>query len=336
MSAPRILVIGPRWVGDMVMAQCLFTALKARWPEAVIDVIAPDWASPLLARMPEVRARLDANFPRGALQLGPRWRAGRALRGRYDQAYVLQGSWKSALLPMAAGIPLRVGYLREQRWGLLNHIVPLPEDLKRQTAQAFFRLAGGGSFRRPQLDVDADNLGRLLEQHDLDPGTYVALMPGAEFGPAKRWPSASYAKLARVLMRQGFQVMLLGSANDQPVGAEIAGLAPGVRDLCGQTRLEDAIDLLAGAALAVSNDSGLMHVAAAVETPVVAIFGSTSYQNTPPLAERRALVSLNLPCSPCHQRTCPLGHLNCLNQLAPEQVLRAAEPFLGSPDATLA
>ena len=162
---------------------------------------------------------------------------------------------------------------------------------------------------------------------------FVALMPGAEFGPAKRWPSESYAGLARDMMAKGLKVALFGSKNDSDVTAEIAALAPGVVDLAGQTRLEDAIDLIAAARLAVSNDSGLMHVAAAVGTPIVAVYGSTSPQNTPPLAERRELVWLGLSCSPCHQKICPLGHLNCLKTLEVEQVAAAAERLLEIPAA---
>lgn len=317
-------MIGPRWVGDMVMAQCLFSALKERWPDAAIDVMAPSWAAPLVERMPEVRARIDAPFSRRKLELGARWRLGRSLKGRYGQAYVMQGSWKSALVPFFAGIPHRVGHLREMRYGLLTEIVPLAAEMKRKTAQNFFALAGGGGFRSPHLTVDSDNQAALLGRHGLSAGNYAVLMPGAEFGPAKRWPCEKYAGLARVLLSQGMAVILLGSGNDRGVTAEIAALAPGVLDLAGETRLEDAIDLTAGARLAVSNDSGLMHIAAAVGTPVVAVYGSTSPENTPPLTEKRELVWLALDCSPCHQKVCPLGHLNCLNRMEVGLVSAAA------------
>jgi heptosyltransferase-2 len=324
-ESPSILVIGPRWVGDMVMAQCLFSALRELYPAAAIDVVAPAWAAPLVERMPEIRARIDAPFSRRKLELSARWRLGRSLKGRYDQAYVMQGSWKSALVPFFAGIPVRVGHRREMRYGLVNRIVPLPAKLKRKTAQAFHTLAGGGEFRAPRLRVDADNQAQLLARHGLARGAFAALMPGAEFGPAKRWPSASYAGLARALIARGLSVVLFGSANDAPVTGEIAALAPGVLDLAGQTALTDVIDLVAAARVAVSNDSGLMHVAAAVGTPVVGIYGSTSPDNTPPLAERRELVWLGLGCSPCHARECPLGHLNCLNLLDVGRVVSAVE-----------
>lgn len=326
-----ILVIGPRWVGDMVMAQCLFSALRQKFPEAPIDVMAPAWAAPLVERMPEIRARIDAPFARRKLGLGERWRMGRSLRGRYGRAYVMQGSWKSALVPFFAGIPHRVGHLKEMRYGLINEIVPLPAEMKRKTARAFHSLAGGGEFRDPKLRVDQANQQALLAREGLVAQGFAALMPGAEFGPAKRWPSEKYAQLARALIAQGTGVALLGSANDAGVTGEIAALAPGAVDLAGRTRLEDAIDLIAAARFAVSNDSGLMHIAAAVGTPVTAVYGSTSPDNTPPLTDRRELVWLGLDCSPCHQKTCPLGHLNCLNHLEANRVLAAIERLTARP-----
>ncbi|WP_181704416.1 lipopolysaccharide heptosyltransferase II [Chthonobacter albigriseus] len=325
-----ILVIGPSWVGDMVMAQCLFRALKDRDPDAAIDVVAPAWAAPLLARMPEVRASLPAPVGRGRFGLVDRFRAGRALRGRYTDAYVMPGSWKSALMPFFAGISQRVGYLKEFRYGLLNDIVPLPPELKRKTAQTYFRLARGGRFVPPRLTVDAANQQTLLARHGLSEGGYVAIMPGAEYGPAKRWPADKYAALARAMADRGLDTVIFGSANDKPVSAEILALAPAAIDLCGQTRLEDAVDLIAGARFAVSNDSGLMHVAAAVGRPVVAVYGSTSPQNTPPLGEHVEVVTLALACSPCHEKICPLGHLNCLVQLDVPRVVAAADRLLAA------
>ncbi|MBM2709846.1 lipopolysaccharide heptosyltransferase II [Mesorhizobium caraganae] len=330
-ESPTILVIGPRWVGDMVMAQCLFSALKELHPNAGIDVLAPVWAAPLVKRMPELRQQIDFPLKPGALEFTIRRRFGRLLRGRYDMAYVLPGSWKSALIPFFARIPRRFGHLREMRYGLLTDIVPLPDAVKRRTAQAYFGLAQGGHFQPPHLAIDADNQKDLLIRFDLQPGKFVAMMPGAEFGPAKRWPSESYAGLAREMMAKGFKVALIGSKNDRDVTADISALAPGVVDLAGKTRLEDAIDLIAAARLAVSNDSGLMHVAAAVGTPIVAVYGSTSPENTPPLAEQRELIWLHLSCSPCHQKVCPLGHLNCLKTLDVAKVAAAADRLLELP-----
>jgi len=330
MAFRQILVIGPRWVGDMVMAQALFAALKARDPDCAVDVVAPAWATPLLDRMPEVRTRIDAPFKPKEFGLSARWRLGRALAGRYDAAYVLPGSWKSALVPFFARVPVRIGYLKEMRFGLLTRMPALPKALKRKTADTYFRLAEvAGPRPDPKLAVDPLNRDRLLSAHGLALDGYVAFMPGAEYGPAKRWPARHYAASARAFMAAGDRVILLGSPKDRPVGAEIVELAPGVIDLTGETRLEDAIDLLSGARLAVSNDSGLMHVAAAVGTAIVAVYGSTSAENTPPLSPRAEIVTLKLPCSPCHEKVCPLGHLDCLEKLQPALVLAAAARVTG-------
>lgn len=331
MARRQILVIGPRWVGDMVMAQCLFTALKQRDPDCDIDVVAPTWATPLLDRMPEVRTRIDAPFRPKEFGLGVRWRLGRSLSGLYDEAYVLPGSWKSALVPFFARVRYRVGYRKEMRYGLLNCMPDLPKAIKRKTAETYFRLSGvDGPRPVPKLTVDAANRDRLFAEHGLAAGAYVAFMPGAEYGPAKRWPSRHYAALAVERMEKGDRVVLLGSPKDAEVGAEIVGLAPGVIDLTGKTRLEDAIDILSATRFAVCNDSGLMHVAAAVGTPVVAVYGSTSAENTPPLSDRAEIVSLKLACSPCHEKICPLGHLDCLEKLEPPAVAAAAERVSGA------
>jgi heptosyltransferase-2 len=318
------LVVGPRWVGDMVMAQCLFKALKRLDPDRPIDVLAPAWAAPLVERMPEIRGGIAAPFQPRALELGLRWQVGRALAGRYDRAYVLPGSWKAALLPLFAGIGRRIGYCRELRYGLLNDIRPLPAALKRRTALMFQALADDGPLLAPALTVDPVAQARLLERWQLTDRGFVALMPGAEFGPAKRWPAASYAAFANRMADQGLACVTLGSAGDRAVGAEIAARAPGAVNLCGQTQLAEVVDLLAAARLAVTNDSGLMHVAAAVATPLVAIYGSTSADNTPPLSANAELVSLRLPCSPCHRKVCPLGHADCLGTLEVERVVAAA------------
>ena len=310
------------------MAQCLFSALRQRFPDAAIDVMAPNFTAPLVRRMPEIRNFIDDPLPRGRIAFARRRSIGRLMRGTYSHAYIMQGNWKSALIPYFAEIPHRTGYLKEFRYGLLNNIRPLEKAGKRKTAQMYFALAEGGTFQNPGLHVDSNNQNRLFVEHGLKPQSYVALMPGAEFGPAKRWPPARYAEFAKARMGDGDSIVLLGSARDKQVAGEIAELAPGVIDLSGRTSLEDAIDLLSGARLAVSNDSGLMHVAAAVGTPVLAIYGSTSPHNTPPLTEASELVWLGLDCSPCHKRECPLGHLDCMNGLDAARVQAAADRLL--------
>lgn len=332
MSQGAILVVGPSWVGDLVMAQTLLSALRQTRPGVPIDMTGPRALASLGARMPELRRWIEAPFPRGSLALGARWRLAATLRGGYEVAYVLPGSWKSALVPFLAGIPRRIGYRGEWRHGLLNDCRRLPREDRRRTAQAFFALADAGALTPPRLRVDEAHRAALLARHGLS-GTapFVAMMPGAEFGPAKRWPPPRYASLASRLMKRGTAVVLLGSAGDAPTGAAIAALAPGAIDLCGRTTIAEAVDLLSAARLAVSNDSGLMHIAAAVGTPVIGLYGSTSPDDTPPLTRRRALVTRRLSCSPCHARACPLGHHACLEGLTATEVLAALDRLDAAP-----
>lgn len=321
-----ILVIGPSWIGDMVMAQALFKALKQDAPQAAIDVTAPAWALGVLARMPEVRNAIAMPFAHGEARLAERWRFGRSLKGRYRSAYVLPGSWKSAIVPFAAAIPERVGYLKEQRWGLLNRIVGLPKVQKKKTMTTYQALLDRRVFDdpvrllKPSLSVDGANQDRLLKRFDLSRDRFAILVPGAEFGPAKRWPARHFAAVAKDFLRNGMKVALVGSTKDREAAEEIRALAPEAIDMTGLTCIIDVIDLAAAARCVVANDSGLLHIAAAVGVPVVGIYGSTSADHTPPQSNRAATVSLKLPCSPCGKRICPLGHLDCLEKLEPELV----------------
>jgi heptosyltransferase-2 len=329
LSTGDILVVGPAWVGDMVMAQALFMRLRELHPQAAIDVLAPGWSLPILERMPQVRSGIELPLGHGQFGFGLRRRLGRSLRGRaYAQAIVLPGSWKSALVPFFARIPRRTGYRREFRYGLLNDLRPLDRNVLGTTVQQFLALAEERppeaplAIPQPRLRADPVRARLLMVQLGLDTGqAAVALMPGAEYGPAKRWPPEYFAELAGLLVAQGRQVWVLGSAKERGLGAAIAGGRPGIHNLCGQTALADVVDLLSQAAAAVSNDSGLMHVAAAVGIPLAAIYGSSSPTHTPPLSAAASVLYLGLSCSPCFARECPLGHLNCLRQIGPRQVL---------------
>lgn len=337
----KILIVGPSWVGDMVMAQSLFICLKQLHPDSHIDVLAPEWCRALLDRMPEVRESLVMPVGHGALQLRLRRRLGKELRARhYDQAIVLPNSFKSALVPWFAGIPQRTGWRGEMRGWILNDCRVLDKQAYPMMVQRFAALAFPPSaplpidLPHPALRHDAAQARLLRERFGLTSDKpVVALCPGAEFGPAKKWPERHYAALANSLLAEGKQVWLFGSQRDAPVAATIRGLLDeGLRgdcaDLCGKTALAEAVDLLAEAALVVSNDSGLMHIAAALGRPLVVLYGSTSAEFTPPLTARAKLLSLNLPCSPCFKRECPLQHLDCLNRLEPRQVLAAVYELL--------
>jgi len=328
----RILVIAPSWIGDAVLAQPMLARLRERHPDAAIDVLAPAWTRALLARMPEVAATIDSPFAHGELALQRRLRLARELaRRRYEQAIVLPNSFKSALVPLLARIPLRTGFVGEARWGLLNDARRLDARALPLMAERFALLAEapGDVVKRPlaaaRLAVDEKVRAVALAKLGLELKRPVAVLcPGAEYGPAKRWPPAYFAELAQKLAATGYSVWLAGSAQDASSGDEIARLA-GAINLCGKTTLAEAIDLMSCAALVVSNDSGLMHIAAALGKPLTAIYGSSSPAFTPPLSARARIVKLDLPCSPCFERECPLGHFNCMRQLAPQQVWERIE-----------
>ena len=327
----RCLVVGPSWVGDMVMAQSLFIALKQRFPDLAIDVLAPAWSKPMLAAMPQVRDAIEMPLQHGELALATRYRLGKQLRAKqYDWAIVLPRSLKAALVPFWAKIPVRTGYKGEMRYGLLNDIRPLDKSVLTMTVQRFVTLglpkeaALPPAIESPRLQVSAAECAAVRQQFLGNTAQRVlALCPGAEYGGAKRWPAEYFAAVAQHWIAQGGQVILLGSGKDAPVTAQITSSVnnPACVDLAGKTSLQEVMALLAVADQVVSNDSGLMHVAAAVNTPVIALYGSSDPTYTPPLNDSARILSLGLECSPCFKRECPLQHLDCLRKLEPQQVI---------------
>ncbi len=330
-SADATLVVGPSWVGDMVMAQSLFKVLRATAPESAIDVLAPGWSLPLLARMPEVRAGIELPLGHGRIALATRWRLGRSLQGRYRRAIVLPNSWKSALPVYAAGIPRRTGWRGELRYGLLNDIRVLDKRRHTMTVQRFVALAGAAAaplppIPPPRLDVRAADVDAALDALGVARPAQrkvLALCPGAEYGPAKQWPTVHYAELGRQFARAGWDLWLFGSDRDRAITAGIAATCKVATDLAGRTTLAQAVDLMSLADAVVSNDSGLMHVAAALDRPLVALYGSSDPGFTPPLNARHRIVSLGLDCSPCFERECPLGTTACLVDMSVAQVATA-------------
>ncbi len=342
----------------MVMAQSLFIALKHQRPDCHIDVLAPAWSLPLLERMPEVRQGVAMPLGHGQFDLRGRIRIGRQLQShRYDQAIVLPNSWKSALVPFFAGIPLRTGYFGELRKGLLNDVRKLNKTLLTMTVQRFVALGLPVVDRSPEYEfpklaitteqqlhvcrkfditvadlIDLPISGSSLADFDQAEGQgailvvskILALCPGAEYGPAKRWPVEHFAALAHEVHGMGWQVWLFGSDKDKSVAEQIDQLAGGVcRNFAGQTSLAEAVDLLSLVDVVVSNDSGLMHVAAALDKTLIALYGSSDPGFTPPLNPAVTIINLKLDCSPCFKRDCPLGHTRCLAEISPRQVLAA-------------
>jgi len=303
--------VAPNWIGDALMAQPLLARLREKRPGLQLHMLAPEWVAPVARRMPEVDEVIPVPFRHGALQLGSRWKLGRALKSNdYREAIVLPNSWKAALVPFFAHIPVRTGYVGEARYGLLNRLHRKPD---REMRRHYARLAEApDSDRLPEvrLRVDPAQIAATRARFGIQE-RYAVLCPGAEYGPAKRWPY--FAELAS---RIGMPVVLLGSPKDAAAAAGIGGT-----NLVGKTSLDEAIDLIGGAERVVSNDSGLMHVAAALGRPLVALFGSSSPEKTPPQAGRSRVLWLKVECSPCYERECPLGHFKCMREMTADLVL---------------
>lgn len=338
----KIFIVGPSWVGDMVMAQSLFIALRRRFPDARIDVLAPAWSRPIIEAMPEVHRAIDMPLGHGALEIKTRRALGHSLRSeKYDWAIVLPNSLKSALIPWFAKIPRRTGWKGEMRYGLLNDLRKLDKSIFSLMVHKYVGLAYDKgttpeSFEcpAPSLHPAPENITNALEKYALSTERSVlALCPGAEFGRAKKWPERHYAEIARRHISEGGQVWLFGSQNDRSACEEIKALVEAeanadscsgsLYNLAGSTSLQEAVALMSQANKAVANDSGLMHVAAGLGVPIVALFGSTSPDYTPPLSEQSVVIKAEIDCSPCFKRDCPFGHYKCLEEMAPDRVWSA-------------
>jgi len=330
--AEKILIVGPAWVGDMVMAHSLYQVLANERDNPVIDVLAPAWTLPLLERFPEVRRGIELPFSHGTLDLKNRWRLGKSLRSEnYDQAIVLPRSLKSAIIPFAARARRRTGYLGEVRYGLLNDIRPLDKQKLPRTVDRFVNL-GRDSEATPSQDFPFPSLavpptGALQAVMDRlglagERGEVLGLCPGAEYGPAKQWPAAHFAEVARRWSAAGNPVWIFGSSKDAVIAEAIQQLSGNACvNLCGKTSLLDVVDLMSHCHTVVTNDSGLMHVAAATGTHVVAIYGGSDPEHTPPLSKHADILFTKLDCWPCMKRTCRFGHYNCLKKITPELIL---------------
>ncbi|NQV69256.1 MAG: lipopolysaccharide heptosyltransferase II [Pseudohongiella sp.] len=335
-SQENILVIGPSWVGDMVMAQSLFMQLKKDYKNSRLSVMAPEWTRPLLDRMPEVESSIGLPLRRGKLNFLARRALGKSLKAEnFTRAIVLPNSFKSALIPFYADIPRRIAWRGEWRNLLLTDFGKLNKEKFPLMVQRFAALADPGfeeplrAIAKPRLHSDPVTVAATLEQFELQrSGKILAICPGAEFGKAKQWPAAHYASACNSLIAEGWKVWIFGSSNDKAIAqAILADIEPVHRKSCvslaGRTSLAQAIDIMSATDAAISNDSGLMHIAAALDKPVVALYGSTSPDFTPPLADRVRLLATDIECRPCFKRDCPYGHLRCLTELEPVRAVTA-------------
>ena len=321
----KVLVVGPSWIGDMVMAQCLFQSLHQQINNLHLSVLAPEWSIPLVKRMPEVNTAIPTPFKHGRFSIRDRLEIARQLRSEnFNRAIVLPRSLKSAIVPFLANIPTRTGFLGEKRYGLINDVRKINKKELPRTVDQFVHLGSSAqkpsSLKkfRPALQTKPGEKNKIFDRLGLplSDKPALAICPGAAFGPAKRWPIEKFAEVARLQLEKGWQIWLMGSNEDSTLTKEISDLALNdIYDLAGRTKLEEAVDLLSSASYVVSNDSGLMHVAAAVDTPIIAIYGSTSPRINPPLSSQATVLWKNLSCSPCNQQACPLVHTDCLQKL---------------------
>lgn len=326
----KILVIAPSWVGDLIMSQTLFKLLKTQHGENLeLDVFANSWTIDILSRMPEVKNIIQNPFVHKKFDLLKRIQLGYSLRKhQYDQVFVLPNSFKSVIVPFFAKIKKRTGFVGEFRYYLLNDIYKLDKEALPRMIDRFCALANNGSkpykINNPRLESDIQNRYELIEKFAINTDKkLIAFCPAAEYGPAKRWPPEYFAKLANMLIEEGYAILILGSPKDLKLGNDILAQTKedaNITNLCGETSLADTIDLLTLCSNVVTNDSGLMHVASAVNTNVIAIYGSSSPSFTPPLSEKAQIVNIALECSPCFQRTCRYGHYNCLRLITPDVI----------------
>lgn len=334
-SPKKILIISPAWIGDIVIAQSLFKYIKHCDSEVIIDVLAPAWSHELYSVMPEINDVLTMPFGHSQLQLKKRWQLGKGLRKKnYQRAIILPNSWKSAVIPFSAHIPIRTGWLGEMRFGLLNDWRILNKKNYPMMVQRFLVLGNPKTLGNKNLDwqLYQPRLEVLITPEDktfknlslIDKKPILILCPGAAYGPAKCWPAEYFAEIANYKKTKAWQVVLLGSKSDERMGNKIQKLTKNACiNLIGKTSLLEALNILSFATLVISNDSGLMHLTAALDRPLIALYGSSSPEFTPPLSKKAKIIYLKLSCSPCFERECPLVHFKCLKQLTPQIVLNA-------------
>ena len=332
-----ILIVPYIWIGDFVRCHSVVQLLRERFPDRPVDILATTLCAPLTDYMPGLRRAIVADLPRSRLALPEQAKlASRLRREGYGTVLIMPRTWKAALAPFLAGVPERIGFFGEARVFLLNDLRfgerRLPRMVERCATLAFPAHAKlPPALPAPRLDVPAAEAAGWRAKRGLAGNTrpVVALAPGA-VGPSKRWPGSAYAALARRLIADGFSVWVVGGAQEKRLAAEIVGDTT-ARDLTGAD-LREAILALACASVAISNDSGLLHVAAALGTPSMGIFGPTSPWHWGPLNPLAATIEMKsaLACRPCHRPVCRLGHHRCMQEITPDQVLAATRRVIAS------
>ena len=330
----KILIVGPSWVGDAVMAQSLYKIIKDSNPQSKIDVLSPEWSLGILNRMDELDDLICSPFDHGDLRIKDRIRFGYSLRDRsYDQAIVLTNSLKSSFIPFTANIPKRTGWLGEMRYGFINDIRKVNKNKHKLMVEKFSCLSinplvdNNYEIPWPSLRVDLINLSKLLKKYSFEQShESIAICPGAEFGPSKRWPANYYAEVIRHYLSKNWQVFILGSKNDLPVAKAIEDQVPPENktllfNFTGQTSIEDAVDILSTCDLVLTNDSGLMHVAAAVNVKLLALYGPTSPKFTPPLSKKAKVIQKIEGYEKTREGELEEGYHYGLSMIKPEEVL---------------
>jgi heptosyltransferase-2 len=333
-----ILIIGPAWIGDMVMAQSLFKVLKTQFPNVLIDVLAPEWTFSLLKCMREVNQAIPIPIGHGQLHLSTRYRLAKQLQqeNRYEQAIVMQNSFKSALVPWLANIPKRTGWIGECRYFLLNDVRRLDKTTYPRMIEQFVALGLEknaklpASLPYPEFVISSAAKAETFATFKLKRSTQpiLGLGVGAAFGPSKRWPIHYFGEIAQQKIAEGWQVWLFGSEQDRALTNIVMNMSKHqCIDFSGKTLLNQTLDLLSCTSGVVTNDSGLMHMAAALNKPLIVVYGSTSPTFTPPLSTQATILKLNLDCQPCFQRLCPLKHHECMMNISPAMVLSAMQAW---------
>jgi heptosyltransferase II len=329
----KILIIAPNWIGDFVISNSLLRSLKWLYPDCQIDVLANNIIADLANCMSEITTVHRSNFVHGKLSLWQRYRWSKTLGSlKYSHAYILPNSLKSALIPWFASIPIRIGYLGEWRYLMLNNICK-PSYYTR-LVDKLNALAGcaPASLLLPRLLPDIQMKCDVLHKFNLNTHkSIIAICPGAEYGIAKQWPAVHHAALIKRLTSLGLQIWLIGAPTDMKIVNDIMQLClshENIYNLCGKTSITEATSLLSYSAVVISNDSGLLHVASALDMPVVGIYGSTSSMVAPPLAINATIISTDIECSPCNQRTCRYQHYRCLYDITVTQVFDATTNLL--------